>query len=299
MSAVRSSWRLLSAASAAAEAGMRVFPVVPRGKVPAIRGWERAATVDLNVIEEWWRHQPYNIGVATGPSGLLVVDLDDARGQAPPSRWPGAAGGWDVLRALAAAAGKPYPGDTFTVTTPSGGQHLYFRASEEMVLRNTAGRLGWRIDTRGFGGFVVGAGSVRRGGRYRCTNDIEIAALPQWLADALAPPAPRPTAREASPPVPQNATAYLRAIVAAETRTVADARPGTRHTTLLTAACALGRLVAGNALTEDDARTALRSAAARHVGVDAMTEQEVVRTIDDGLRYGGQRPRRLRQSVTG
>jgi hypothetical protein len=53
------------------------------------------------------------------------------------------------------------------------------------ALRNTAGRLGWKIDTRGHGGYVVAAGSIRRDGRYRITRSREIAPLPAWLTNAL------------------------------------------------------------------------------------------------------------------
>ncbi|MEV0087262.1 bifunctional DNA primase/polymerase [Saccharopolyspora sp. NPDC050642] len=47
-----------------------------------------------------------------------------------PVRWAdrGAANGMDVFRLICADAGHPVPLDTFTVTTPSGGTHLYFTA---------------------------------------------------------------------------------------------------------------------------------------------------------------------------
>ena len=70
---------------------------------------------------------------------------------------------------------------------------------------------------------------------------------------------------------------------------VTAAHPGTRHTTLLTAA--LGRrLVAAGEVSDDDARTALHAAAAAHIGVEGMTAQEVTSTIDDGLRHGANVP---------
>ena len=289
--------RLPRAALAAARSGLYVFPVCPYGKAPAVRGWEHAATTDPSVITAWWRARSYNIGIATGPSRLLVVDLDTARDTIPPPQWAGSRSGEDVLRMLAADAAQPYPGHTFTVTTPSGGRHLYFRMPTAAALRNTAGRLGWKIDTRGHGGFVVAAGSRRRDGRYRVTHNRDIAPLPAWLAIALtvARPISGPGERLAGPPVTRSR--YLQAIIAGDSDAVAAARPGTRHTTLLAAACTLGRLVAGGELDDHDARSALLHSAARHVGIAGMTQREIADTITDGIRYGSRRPRRLADST--
>jgi hypothetical protein len=159
-------------------------------------------------------------------------------------------------------------------------------------LRNSAGRVGWRIDTRAHGGYVVGAGSTRPDGPYRVMRDRPVAELPGWLERALTPPPPP----EPPPPLElpaMRADAYVRAIVVGETRDVADARTGTRHQTLLKAARTLGRLVGGGELAEDDARRALLDAASGHIGVDDCTAGEVHRAISDGLTYGKQMPRRL------
>ncbi|MGH3701409.1 MAG: hypothetical protein ACRDRU_19120 [Pseudonocardiaceae bacterium] len=74
---------------------------------------------------------------------------------------------------------------------------------------------------------------------------------------------------------------------------VATARTGTRHHTLLKAARTLGRLVGGGELAQDDARDVLRDAAAGHIGVDGCTAGEVARTLNDGIAYGKQLPRRI------
>ena len=97
---------------------------------------------------------PYNIGIATGPSGLVVIDLDTAqarRGAAAGWALPGITDGADVLAALCERARPAVPGETFTVRTGRGGLHLYFTAPPGAALRQHRGRargLGWLIDTR-------------------------------------------------------------------------------------------------------------------------------------------------------
>ncbi|MBE1603730.1 hypothetical protein HEB94_000578 [Actinopolymorpha pittospori] len=92
----------------------------------------------------------------------MVVDLDTPNpGDAPPQEWvlPGITNGADLLAELAARAGQPLPVDTYTVQTGRGGLHLYFTTpSSGETMGNSAGRLGWHVDTRG-GGYVVAAGS--------------------------------------------------------------------------------------------------------------------------------------------
>ncbi|MEV7325310.1 bifunctional DNA primase/polymerase [Streptomyces sp. NPDC093970] len=57
------------------------------------------------------------------------------------------------------------------VKTPSGGTHLYYAAPEGEKLRSTAGKLGWKVDTRAAGGYVVGAGSIVNGRTYATVRD--------------------------------------------------------------------------------------------------------------------------------
>jgi hypothetical protein len=185
------------------------------------------------------------------------------------------------------------PTDTYTVLTP-GGRHLYFQAPQDMVLRNTAGTLGWKVDTRCGGGYVVGAGSRRPEGAYRVDHAGPVAELPGWLREMLAPaPAVQP------PPMRLplgRASAYVRAIVEGEAYDVAAARTGTRHRVLLRAARRLGQLVGGGELAEHDARDALLEAGAGHLGVDGFSTEELTRTVDDGLVFGIQRPRRIKRN---
>lgn len=301
---------LLEAALCAAAAGCYIFPVRPGSKIPALhgargcqgtgvcadghQGWEQRATRDETQIRAWWRH-PFNIGIATGPSGLLVVDLDDGAGDTAPPPWTGARHGREVLAMLAEQAGQPVPTDTLHVRTPTGGSHLYYRVPDGAEFRNTASTLGWKIDTRSGGGFIVGPWSVRPEGTYQVVRRGPVAELPGWLASALTPaPAPVPTSTPIALP-DDRAGRYLAAIVDDETDGVRRAGKGQRRATLLAAARTLGRLVGGGELSEHDARSALLTAAAVHIGVEQFTRHEAEQTTDDGLRYGMQMPRRLRR----
>jgi hypothetical protein len=298
--AVMSRNPFLIAALTAAKRGWFVFPLVPGGKTPAVRDWEHRATTDRRQIFRWWAAgRENNVGVAAGRSGLLVIDLDDGRGQEPPPRFAGALNGRDALAMLAVELGEKLPTDTFEVETPGRGGHLYFRAPSGVELRNSSGSLAWKVDSRGHGGYCVAAGSVREQGEYRVVRSGDVAELPAWLTTALSPALP-PALSPARPLEPvvvelpgRHAAAYVRAIVESEAHAVAAARTGTRHRSLLKAARVLGELVAGGELVEEQAWAALLAAAAGHIGVDDCTTAEVEQTIRDGLIYGARRPRRV------
>lgn len=288
----------LDAAIAAADRGWRVFPVDPGGKSPAFKRWQLLATDDPRRIRSWWRpNDRWNVGIATGESGLLVVDLDPADGATPPDRFKGAQHGLDVLATLAEAAGAELPTDTYTVTTPRGGLHLYFQAPAGATHRTTVGTLGWRIDTRGRGGAVVGAGSRSETGTYDLVLDLPVAETPGWLVEALTPappPPPRPPIRLSA----KRTAHYVQAVVANVTDDIMKAEVGQRHFVVLKAARTLGRLVAGGELAEGEAMSALLSAAAVHVGVKDWTLEESQRTVADGMAFGMRLPRSISRPST-
>jgi len=299
-----------SAALAAAECGWHVFPLAPDSKYPALHGqddcprtgpcttghlgWEQRATTDPGRIRQCWQAGPFGIGVATGPSGLVVIDLDTPKHprDTPPQAWalPGVVDGQDVLAVLCERHGQPWPGDTFTVRTGRGGQHLYFTTPPGLGLRNTTGDrgkgLGWHIDTRAAGGYVVAAGSTVAHRPYAVVHNGPVAPLPSWLAALLAP--------AAAPAVPLDLrvvrarigrpTAYADAALTREAAKVAAERAvGARNHTLFASAAALGRLTAAGTLSEELATAELLEAGLS-IG---LGEAECLRTIAKGLARGG------------
>jgi hypothetical protein len=278
--------RLLRAALWHASRELPVFPLHPNTKVPAVEDWEHQATTETATITTWWREAPYNLGIATGPAGLLVVDLDRPKSpdDIPPADLSDVADGRAMLEQLAAAHG-PIP-RTWTVTTASGGTHLYFRQPDDgQRLGNTAGRLGWKIDTRGHGGYVVAAGSAVNGERYRHHVVRRAAELPEWIAAALAPPrtvAPNPIAGL------HDATRYGLAALAGELDRLLATSEGSRNDALNRAAFALGQLIPSRALDADQVHDELLSAA-HQIGLGTW---EAERTIASGVAAGIKSPRR-------
>ena len=136
---------LTEAALDYAAKGWHVFPLAPNSKRPAIPshtagecdgsdpycaeghlGWEERSTVDRDEIHALWASGRHGIAIATGPSHLLVVDIDI-------SKVNGAPIGMQSLAQLEARCGHSVPEHTFTVTTPSGGQHRYFRLHPDLA----------------------------------------------------------------------------------------------------------------------------------------------------------------------
>ncbi|MET9423887.1 bifunctional DNA primase/polymerase [Streptomyces sp. NPDC006540] len=261
---------LLSAAMEAAERGWPVLPLKPGGKRPALHGenactrtgpcasghvkWEQRATTDPDRIRAAWSAGPFNVGIATGPAGLLVVDLDKPKNTKSSSDTPC---GVTTFHALCERAGQPVPA-TRTVRTASGGRHLYFTAPAGTRLTNTAGTLAALVDTRAHGGYVVAPGSTTPAGTYDVLDDRPPALLPEWLFAHL-------TARQASraltaAPVASRSSRRATAALNGETAAVAATSEGGRNARLLAGARALGRFVAWGEIPRDVVEEAFQGA---------------------------------------
>jgi putative DNA primase/helicase len=140
---------MFKAALEYAKMGWFVFPLKERDKVPLTSNGFKDATTDPEVIKAWWQRWPNaNIGIDCGRSSLIVIDLDkkpNFNGKDP----------WDKLC-------KKYAIDTNTPTafTGGGGLHLFFKAPDAIMLKNSAGKLGKGIDVRGNGGYIVAPPSI-------------------------------------------------------------------------------------------------------------------------------------------
>lgn len=131
-----------------ADQGLKVFPVVPLGKSPAVDEWQSVATTDPLTITQWFRERPrLNYGIVGGlENGVFMTDLD----------------GEDAIRWFTS---KGFPLDAI-VETPSGGRHYYYRVYDVEIQTNKS-KVYPKVDIRGEGGYVVGPGSITPQGSYR------------------------------------------------------------------------------------------------------------------------------------
>lgn len=175
-------------ALALAREGLRVHPLIENGKKPVLTGFghraRKAATeAGRRQIEWWWRAQNYNIGVATGPGGrIIVIDVDVKDGK------PGLAS----LERLEREYDLP---QSYRVKTPSGGLHVYLRLPPDVYIGNSTSWLpgGFDgIDVRGNAGqaYVVGAGSTIDGEAYVAIGiPADTADCPEKLLKLIKPAA--------------------------------------------------------------------------------------------------------------
>ncbi len=180
----------LKAALACAGQGWPVFPVGD-DKRPRIKDWENQAATGEAQIREWAARWPgTNFGCALGRAGLLVVDLDVGRRRKDGT----VVSGPESLKILENENGARLP-ETFTVRTPSGGEHRYYRA-KGLGSRNA---LRDGIDVKSGGGYVVIPDSVTPRGRYEAVRGGPVAPLPEWFREAYGKPW-QPRRRGSAPP---------------------------------------------------------------------------------------------------
>ncbi|MFF7193063.1 bifunctional DNA primase/polymerase [Streptomyces sp. NPDC008079] len=281
---------LLRAALDAADQGWPVIPLHPGSKIPALHGdrrcprtgdctnghktFEQRATTDPARIERCWAAGPFNVGIATGPAGLLVVDLDTAK----PKDKKGTPDGAANFSALCERAGHTVP-TTRRIRTPSGGEHLYFRTPAGLQLPCSAGTLAPKVDTRAWGGQVVAPGSVTPDGPYAVQDDSAAAELPNWLRTALT--APQRAAMGPLRPVAARDAPRLAAVVLErEVAAVATTDEGGRNAELLRAVRAVGRFVAWGDLDRTTVEAAFQ-AGGETAGLPAAECRTTIRSALD------------------
>ncbi|MFD9687757.1 bifunctional DNA primase/polymerase [Kitasatospora sp. NPDC059088] len=180
-------------------------------RCPGVGRWchgFHAATTDQDVIGAWWRVNPgFGTGVACGPAGLVVIDVDSHPAEVPARDrilpgipihdgvdLEGLENGYHTLALLAALRKAPDPSQdisTLRVRTPSGGLHIWYRDDARHRFTCSTGSspgraLAWQVDVRAHGGYIVAPSTVTTSGAYTpLPGATTPAPLPQWLAEEL------------------------------------------------------------------------------------------------------------------
>jgi hypothetical protein len=269
--------------------GFAVFPCEGAGdsakRPKRMVYWRRESTTDARRIDQWWNRWPDALpAIDCGKSGLLVIDADRHGGPDGVAAWAG----------LIAEHGDPCAA---CVTTPSGGQHFYFR-NLDPPHGNREGDLPKGINVRGQGGYVIAPeASMPDGRRYELTGDpARTPTIPDWLIELLkAAEKPQEAPRAAKEPVGVNVSdarirAYSEAAIDRELAKVRGAAAGTWNNTLNEASYALGRMVGAGWISESEASSLLLAAS---LAARPKKRSEALGTIRSGLRAGRAEPRHM------
>jgi putative DNA primase/helicase len=170
--------QFLEAALKYAKSGWHVFPLKPRDKVPITSHGFKDAGDHSEELKHWWTENPLaNIGLACGPTGVVVIDLDVK--EDGPENWA------ELVSRLG------IDDNTATCLTGGGGQHIYFRKPQNINIPSSIRKLGPGIDVKAEGGYVVLPPSNHPNGkRYEWEvshhpDNCPILPLPQALITLL------------------------------------------------------------------------------------------------------------------
>ncbi len=174
----------LRAALTYAARGWHVFPLAPRSKKPA-QGSKGVleATTDEATIRAWWKESPSsNVGIATGRSGLVVIDIDGPEGTQSLMSW------------VSSHGQLPW---TVTAYTPGGGIHYLFSYDKNATPLAPGADIfgkGSKVDVRAGNSYIAAAPSLHpdfpNGPTYKWDKeahpaDMQPAALPAALLATL------------------------------------------------------------------------------------------------------------------
>jgi hypothetical protein len=146
--------------------GLRIFRLVRGTKKHFLqKDWVSSASSSLLDVDF---SGDYNIGVLADDH--IILDIDAQKG------------GLESLQSFA----EHLP-ETFTVRTPNGGLHLYYRAPNGEQFSGSVEVIAKGIDVRAHHNYVVGPGSIFNDRFYTIENEAEIAAAPAWLCERVRP----------------------------------------------------------------------------------------------------------------
>lgn len=188
--------------------GLYVIPNKVGSNEAFLRGWPDLRINTPAMIDQYW-DQPYNVAILTGPSNLLVVDVDN-----PSHHTSDGFGAKALLEAQYGSLPK-----TWIARTPHGGLHYYFRCTTPEIGAFSLEGAYRGLDIRRASGQITAPGSYRDGSFYDWVpgfspEETSLAMAPEWLVNFLLnrldkPPKPQRLSKPVSIPAgSDNLTLY-------------------------------------------------------------------------------------------
>ena len=260
----------LVAALEYAAAGMAVFPVSAAKKPLTEQGYLDAST-NPKVIEAWHKQWAYCEWAWSVPDDVLVADVDRKHGR----------DGYADFQRLFGL--HPRDVETPMATSPSGGMHVFYRASK--AYKNIAAIDGSGIDARSRGGYVLLPAPNNGRAWIRPIVGAPLLDAPEWF-DRIerAPPGTAPPASALS----TDAKVLDRGRFALEQacHAIENAPNGAQEFTLNKQAYTVGGMVARGDMAWAEAREALIAAAKRMPAYGKpwrKLDAKVERALEDGM----------------
>lgn len=140
------------------------------GKHTTLRTYKNIKSVDLNKCRSYWNKWPNaNVGILTGPSGLVIIDIDPRND------------GDNTFDKIHSDLKLPELDYAPHVQTGGGGEHYYFRAPAEKLPK----RLGQGIDLIQGMGVIVAPPSIHKTGKsYKWDRGLS-KSIPNFPAELL------------------------------------------------------------------------------------------------------------------
>ncbi|MDP9693019.1 UNVERIFIED_ORG: hypothetical protein J2X79_000556 [Arthrobacter globiformis] len=177
---------------------------ITRNKVPTVPSWR---TTDLTPASKIKLRPGEGFGIDCDRNGLVVIDPDT------PAALKAFADLWEKHEGKRRLR-------TYAVKTPRG-HHLYFKAAEDVAIRNSASKLAANLDVRGVGGFVNAPPTPG----YETLLKVPPRDLPEWLVAMLVATEPRRARTDGVTGTHMHSIGGL-------TMTLANAQQGTRNDVL-------------------------------------------------------------------
>jgi hypothetical protein len=261
--------------------GWCIFPGSSTTRSACFKQAHRAATHDLDQLEEWAKQYPKcSWRVVFGPSGLCGFDLD-----VPPSH---ADDGVAAFKSLV-DANEPLP-TAPALRTGSGGIAIFFRHQGEKIVGESGKPLPGIDPRRGLQSQTIPPSTHHRTKQpYRWVRapwDVSPPPLPEWLARMVRPADLPPAATPAKMLTGDDARNYAVAALRNATGRAAVAGSGGRNSTLNREAFAMARFVRDGSLMESEVRECMMAAARANGLTDEDGIRQTVLTIESALRSG-------------